>query len=437
MGAGCATGVGICGLGTVGGGALALLERNAGEIARRLGRPLEVVHVATRTPKPDRTRGVPRAGRDPFAVAADPAVDVLVETMGGLDPAFELIAAALAGGKHVVTANKALLAERGDELFAVARDHGACLAFEAAVAGGVPVVKALREGLAANRVEWLAGILNGTANFILSEMAARGRDFDGALADARRLGYAEADPRLDVDGTDAAHKLAILAALAFGVPLGMDRIHVEGIDRIAPEDIAYAAELGYAVKHLGIARRAGRGVELRAHPALVPRPLADVHGADNAVLIRGDAAGATLYRGPGAGAEATASAVVADLMDIARLTAAGARPPLLPDPGPGAADGGPPALPMEEIETEYYLRVPVMDRVGALAGVTGVLTGCGISIEAVIQKEPAGGPVPVVILSRRAAERDMDRAVAAIEGLDAAAGPVAKIRVESLRGGAE
>lgn len=437
MDAGRATGVGICGLGTVGGGALALLERNAAEIARRLGRPLEVVHVATRTPKPERTRGVPRAGADPFAVAADPAVDVLVETMGGHDPAFELIAAALAGGKHVVTANKALLAERGDELFAIARDHGACLAFEAAVAGGVPVIKALREGLAANRVEWLAGILNGTANFILSEMAARGRDFAGALADARRLGYAEADPRLDIDGTDAAHKLALLAALAFGVPLGLDRIHIEGIDRVAPEDIAYAAELGYVIKHLGIARRSGRGVEMRVHPTLVSRArlLADVNGADNAVLIRGDAAGATLYSGPGAGAEATASAVVADLMDIARLEAAGARQPLWPAPGSGAA--GAAALPVEEIEAEYYLRIPVMDRIGVMADVTGILTGCGISIEAVIQKEPAGGAVPVVILSHLVAERSMDRAIAAIEGLDAVTGPVAKIRVESLRGGAD
>ncbi|MCY4183499.1 MAG: homoserine dehydrogenase [Gammaproteobacteria bacterium] len=449
--------IGICGLGTVGGGSLRLLRDNADEIARRAGTALRVVHVATRRPEAAEIDPAIRLDRDPFTVAANPEVQVVVETMGGFDPAFKLVAEALKSGKHVVTANKALIAERGNELFATAAGSGAVLAYESSVAGGIPIIKALREGLAANRIEWLAGIINGTGNFIISEMAAGGRRFEDVLAQAQSLGYAEADPSFDVDGIDAAHKLAIMASIAFGIPLRFADIHTEGIRALTPEDLAYAAELGYRVKHLGIARRGGpvvekgvdgvgHGVELRVHPTLVSENwlLSRVSGVDNAVVVKGHAVGTTMYQGPGAGADATASAVVADLIDIARQQRAGATQPMLPPlhyhhVGPNklgeTAAAEVPLVAMEDIESACYLRIPALDRMGVMAKITRVLEQHAISIEAVIQKEAQGGAVPIVLLTHAAAEGRINAALAELGKLAEVVDSIGRIRVAPFADG--
>ncbi len=430
-----ALGIGICGLGTVGGGTLALLRKNKDEIGRRVGTELTLRHVATRTPKPDITAGIPTVSSDPFLAAEDPTVEVLIETMGGYDPASGVIERALQNGKHVVTANKALIAEHGNQLFKLAASQGRILAYESSVAGGIPIIKALREGLAANRIDWLAGIINGTGNFILTEMAAKQREFGDVLAEAQALGYAEADPSFDVEGIDAAHKLTIMASIAFGMPLNFAATYTEGISHITPDDINYAAELGYCIKHLGIARQTAAGIEMRVHPTLLAnnRLLAKVNGVGNAVLVHGDAVGATLYSGPGAGADATASAVVADVIDIARQCVAGAERPLMPALGYREQQDLP-LLAIEDIAAEYYLRIPALDRLGVMAKISSILEGHDISIEAVIQKEASGEIVPIVILTHRAAERQLNRALSQIEALDDVRGCINRIRVEPFHG---
>lgn len=430
--------IGLLGLGTVGCGTVDVLARNGQEIARRAGRGIEVTVAAARNPEKPRecpTAGI-RVTGDPWDVVNDPDIAVVVELIGGESPARELVEAALARGKHVVTANKALIASHGNALFAEAQRHGVMVAFEAAVAGGIPIIKALREGLAGNRIEWLAGIINGTSNFILSEMRDKGRSFEDVLAEAQRLGYAEAEPSFDVDGIDAAHKLTILASIAFGIPLQYARLHVEGIRGVTTEDVIYADELGYRIKHLGIARRTDGGVELRVHPTLIParRMLANVEGVMNAVLVQGDAVGPTLYSGAGAGADATASAVVADLVDVVRAltTDPENRVPHLAFHPDHIVDL--PILPIAEIETAYYLRIQAEDRPGVLADITRILADHGISIEAVVQKEAETGAthVPVVMLTHRIREAAMDHAIAAIENMEAVTGRVTRFRVEPL-----
>ena len=429
--------VGICGLGTVGGGTLALLEQNAALITARAGCPIRVTHVATRTPKPDLCGQVARTGSDPLAIASDPEVDVVVETMGGYDVAFEVIQRALSNGKHVVTANKALIAERGNELFALASANEAMLAFESAVAGGIPIIKALREGLAANDIEWLAGIINGTGNFILSEMSAKQSEFSEVLQQAQELGYAEADPTFDVEGIDAAHKLTIMSAIAFGIPLQFEKTYTEGISGISPADIGFAEELGYRIKHLGIARKTARGVEMRVHPTLVSntRLLANVNGVGNAVMVQGNFVGSTLYSGPGAGAEATASAVVADLIDLARDRLAGVKAPVRPALGSTQTGSSLDVLPIEQIEVGYYLKIPVLDKLGVMAKLSAVLQQRGISIEAIIQKESENSEtVPVVILTHVVREQELNAALDALAELDEVTGPVTRIRIEPFDG---
>ena len=429
--------VGICGLGTVGGGTLALLEQNAALITARAGCPIRVTHVATRTPKPDLCGQVAHTGSDPLAITSDPEVDVVVETMGGYDVAFEVIQRALSNGKHVVTANKALIAERGNELFALASANEATLAFESAVAGGIPIIKALREGLAANDIEWLAGIINGTGNFILSEMSAKQSEFSEVLQQAQELGYAEADPTFDVEGIDAAHKLTIMSAIAFGIPLQFEKTYTEGISGISPADISFAEELGYRIKHLGIARKTVRGVEMRVHPTLVPntRLLANVNGVGNAVMVQGNFVGSTLYSGPGAGAEATASAVVADLIDLARDRLAGVKAPVRPALGSTQTGSSLEVLPIEQIEVGYYLKIPVLDKLGVMAKLSAVLQQRGISIEAIIQKESENSEtVPVVILTQVVREQELNAALDALAELDEVTGPVTRIRIEPFDG---
>ncbi|MBT6057165.1 MAG: homoserine dehydrogenase [Gammaproteobacteria bacterium] len=423
--------VGICGLGTVGGGTLSLLENNRADIEAKLGCSIEVTRVATRTLRPEVIAAFSGAGTDLFDVVNDPDVDIVVETVGGFDPAFELVKTALSNGKHVVTANKALIAERGNELFPVAEANGVTLAFESAVAGGIPIIKALREGLAANRIDSLAGIINGTGNFILTEMTDKQSQFEGVLKEAQDLGYAEADPAFDIEGTDAAHKLTIMASIAFGIPLQFDKTYTEGISHIEPEDILYAGELGCVIKHLGIARRSEKGVEMRVHPALIEksRLLGNVHGVGNAVVVHGNEVGSTLYSGPGAGAGATASAVVADLIDIARQIQAGASTPFIPALGYCRENEGLEVLSIDEIESEYYLRILVSDVVGVLAGISGKLEKLAISIEAVIQKEAAGNLASIVILTHSALERQLNIAIAEIEAMDEVSGAVKRIRV--------
>ena len=434
--------VGLLGLGCVGCGVVRALARNRGEIERRAGRRLQVVAACARDL--ERRRDCDLEGialtADPQALVDRPDVDVVVELFGGLEPARALALRAIGLGKPVVTANKHLIAVHGNELFARAEAAGVGVAFEAAVAGSVPIVKALRESLSGNRIEWVAGIINGTCNYVLTAMERDGRPFAEVLAEAQRRGYAEADPRFDIDGTDAAHKLAILASLAFGFPLSFERVHVEGIDGITPENLADAALLGYRVKHLGIARRRPEGVELRAHPALVPRArlLANVDGVMNAVAVKADAAGAQLYYGAGAGAEPTASAVVADLIDAARTRAADAahRAPHLAF-APQALDREPPLLPMARAETACYLRMRALDRPGVLAAVTRILGELEISIEAIEQKEPAApepaAGVPVVLLTHAVPEERVDRAIARIEELAEIVAPVQRIRIETLQ----
>jgi homoserine dehydrogenase len=429
--------VGICGLGTVGGGTLALLEQNAALITARAGCPIRVTHVATRTPKPDLCGQVAHTGSDPLAITSDPEVDVVVETMGGCDVAFEVIQRALSNGKHVVTANKALIAERGNELFALASANEVTLAFESAVAGGIPIIKALREGLAANDIEWLAGIINGTGNFILSEMSAKQSEFSEVLQQAQELGYAEADPTFDVEGIDAAHKLTIMSAIAFGIPLQFEKTYTEGISGISPADISFAEELGYRIKHLGIARKTVRGVEMRVHPTLVSntRLLANVNGVGNAVMVQGNFVGSTLYSGPGAGAEATASAVVADLIDLARDRLAGVKAPVRPALGSTQTGSSLDVLPIEQIEVGYYLKIPVLDKLGVMAKLSAVLQQRGISIEAIIQKESENSEtVPVVILTQVVREQELNAALDALAELDEVTGPVTRIRIEPFDG---
>ncbi|MBS0602603.1 homoserine dehydrogenase [Plasticicumulans sp.] len=429
--------VGLLGLGTVGGGTVNVLKRNAEEISRRAGRGIVITHAAAKNLDSTRadTTGI-RLGSDAYEVVNDPEVAIVVELIGGYEPARTLVLQAIRNGKHVVTANKALIARHGNEIFAAAREHGVTVAFEAAVAGGIPVIKAIREGLAANRIEWLAGIINGTGNFILTEMRDKGRDFADVLAEAQALGYAEADPTFDVEGIDAAHKLTILASIAFGVPLQFEKVYTEGITRITREDVAYAEQLGYRIKHLGLARATEEGIELRVHPTLIPerRLIANVDGVMNAVLIKGDAVGPTLYYGAGAGAEPTASAVIADIVDVVRALTSdpGNRVPHLAFQPDALSDK--PVLPVEDIETAYYLRLQAADRPGVLAEVTRSFADAGISIEAILQKEPpAGSPdATVIILTQRVRERQMNEAIARIEALDAITGTVTRIRLEHL-----
>jgi homoserine dehydrogenase len=430
--------VGLLGLGTVGGGTVNVLLRNAAEINRRAGRGIHVSHAAARhldAPRICPTDGM-RLTDDPFAVVRDPDVDIVVELIGGYEPARELVLEAIAHGKHVVTANKALIALHGNEIFAAAQAQGVVVAFEAAVAGGIPIIKALREGLAANQVQWVAGIINGTGNFILTEMRDKGRDFADVLAEAQELGYAEADPTFDVEGIDAAHKLTILASIAFGIPLQFDSAYTEGITHVTRDDVAYAEELGYRIKHLGIARRNGQGIELRVHPTLIPerRLIANVDGVMNAVLVMGDAVGPTLYYGAGAGAEPTASAVVADLIEVTRVLTSDPenRVPHLAFQPDALADLA--ILPIDAVSSAYYLRLLAKDKPGTLADVSRILADRGISMEAILQKEPAAGAtdVPVIILTQRVREGEVDSAITAIEALDSISAPVTRIRVEPL-----
>jgi len=430
--------VGLLGLGTVGGGTLNVLYRNAVEISRRAGRDIRVVHAAAREYDPAGLEGLEqvRVTDDAFEVVNDPEVDIVVELIGGYSPARELVLQAIDNGKHVVTANKALIALHGNEIFAAAQEKGVTVAFEAAVAGGIPIIKALREGLAANHIQWIAGIINGTGNFILTEMRDKGRQFDEVLKEAQALGYAEADPTFDVEGIDAAHKLTILASLAFGIPLQFDRCYTEGISRIEPQDVAYAEEFGYRIKHLGVTRKTDKGIELRVHPTLIPerRLIANVDGVMNAVLVQGDAVGPTLYYGAGAGSLPTASAVVADVIDVTRTltTDPENRVPHLAFQPDELSDS--PVLEMEQVVTAYYLRLTVEDKPGVLARLTGILGDAGISIEAIKQKEPAEGEtqVPLVMLTHEVEEGRMNQAIAAIEALDVVTAPVARIRVEHL-----
>nr|WP_206673313.1 homoserine dehydrogenase [Tepidiphilus baoligensis] len=428
--------VGLLGIGTVGGGTWRVLQRNAEEITRRAGRPIRITRVADRDVERARalTAGAAEVTDDAFAVVRAPDIDIVVELIGGYTIAKDLVLAAIEAGKHVVTANKALLAVHGNEIFARAQEKGVMVAFEAAVAGGIPIIKALREGLTANRIEWVAGIINGTTNYILTQMRERGVTFAQALTEAQQLGYAEADPTFDVEGIDAAHKVTLMASIAFGVPIQFERAYVEGITRIEPRDVAYAEELGYRLKLLGIAKRRDGGFELRVHPTLVPADhlLANVHGAMNAVLVKGDAVGQTMFYGKGAGAEPTASAVIADLVDVTRLHTvdSGNRVPHLafqPDQVHEVA-----ALPIAECHTSSYLRLEVLDRPGVLAELTHVLAAEEISIAAMIQKAPEGGRAEIVMTTHRASEAAMNRAIAAIEALEAVQGAVTRLRIEPL-----
>lgn len=428
----------MLGLGTVGGGTVSVLQRNANEITRRAGRAISIRSASARDLSRARicdVQGI-HLTSDPFSIVNDPEIDIVVELIGGIDPARELVLKALENGKHVVTANKALIALHGNEIFAKARDKGLMVAFEAAVAGGIPVIKAIREGLAGNTVEWLAGIINGTCNFILTEMRDKGRSFEDVLQDAQALGYAEADPTFDIEGIDAAHKLTILASIAFGIPLQPEKVSIEGITSITAMDVNYAEALGYRIKLLGIARRAAKGIELRVHPTLIPhrRLIANVDGVMNAVLVKGDAVGPTLYYGAGAGAEPTASAVVADLVDVVRTLTSDPEnrvPHLAFQPG---AIANLPILPVDEIETAYYLRLSASDQPGVLADVTRILADHKISIEAILQKEPPEGEasLPVIILTHKVLEKELDKAISKIESLPTIGSKIKRIRVESL-----
>jgi homoserine dehydrogenase len=430
--------IGLMGLGTVGGGTATVLIRNCEEIARRVGRKLEVVHAAARDIA-DQTildGSKVKLSDDASSVVNDPDVDIVVELIGGYSPAKELVLQAIANGKHVVTANKALIAMHGAEIFKAAQEKGVIVAYEAAVAGGIPIIKAIREGLSANQIKWVAGIINGTGNFILTEMRDKGRDFDDVLKEAQALGYAEADPTFDVEGIDAAHKLTILASLSFGIPLQFDKTFTEGISKITREDVNFAEELGYRIKHLGIARKTDKGIEMRVHPTLIPekRLIANVDGVMNAVLVKADAVGPTLYYGAGAGAEPTASAVVADLVDVARamdiavenrVAMLGFQPDTLQDT---------PVVSTDDFETSYYVRMLADDRPGVLADVTRIFADNDISIEAVIQKEPAEDQTRacLIMMTSLIIEKNMSKALAQIEALDSIEGDVVKIRLEHL-----
>ena len=434
--------VGLLGVGNVGSGTFNVLQRNQEEIRRRAGRGIEVVAVSARNLEraKERTGGKVKVVADPFDIVNDPEIDIVVELIGGYDDAKALVLQAIANGKHVVTANKALLAVHGNEIFAAAQAKGVMVAFDAAVAGGIPIIKALREGLTANRIEWLAGIINGTTNFILSEMRDKGLDFATVLKQAQELGYAEADPTFDIEGVDAAHKATIMSAIAFGIPVQFDKAHVEGISKLNAVDIRYAEQLGYRIKLLGIAKRATvngkEGVELRVHPTLIPnkRLIANVEGAMNAVLVQGDAVGATLYSGKGAGSEPTASAVIADLVDITRLATADPEhrvPHLAFQPN---AMTNIEILPMSEVTTSYYLRMNVEDQPGVLADLTRILADGTISIDAMMQKEPAEGETrtDIIFLTHQTQEKNVTAAIAKMEALSTVRGSVTKIRLENL-----
>jgi homoserine dehydrogenase len=430
--------VGLLGIGVVGGGTFAVLRRNQEEITRRAGRAITLKIVADK----DLERARSIVGRaaevtdDAFAVVRDPEIDIVVELIGGTRVAKDLIMQAIDNGKHVVTANKALLAQHGTEIFSAAQRKGVMVAFEAAVAGGVPIIKALREGLTANRIEWIAGIINGTSNFILSEMRDKGLSFDEVLKEAQRRGYAEADPTFDIEGIDAAHKLTIMSAISFGIPMQFSKAYTEGISNLTRWDIRYAEELGYRIKLLGITRRTSKGIELRVHPTLIPmrRLIANVEGVMNAVLVQGDAVGQTLYYGAGAGAEPTASAVVADLVDVTRMHTADPenRVPHLAFQPDALSDT--PILPMDEVETAYYLRLRVLDRPGVLADITRILADLSISIDAMVQKEPGEGEeqVDIIMLTHRTVEKHINTAIGRIEQLPTNTGKVTRIRLEEL-----
>ncbi len=430
--------VGLLGIGTVGGGTWSVLARNREEIQRRAGREIRISMIADK----DLAKAQRLAGggatvvADGDAVVGHPDIDIVVELIGGYTVAKDLVLKAIANGKHVVTANKAMLAVHGNAIFAAAQQRGVTVAFEAAVAGGVPIIKALREGLTANRIEWIAGIINGTSNFILSEMREKGLPFGEVLREAQARGYAEADPTFDIEGIDAAHKLTILAAIAFGIPMQFERVYTEGIARLTREDIRYAESLGYRIKLLGITKRTPQGIELRVHPTLVParRLIANVEGVMNAILVKGDAVGATMYYGAGAGAEPTASAVVADLVDVTRLHTADPehRVPHLAFQPDRLADTR--ILPMEEVITSYYLRMRVLDRPGVLADITRILADRTISIDAMIQREPGEGEeqVDIIMLTHETQEKNLNAAIAAIEQLPVVTGQVTRIRLEAL-----
>ncbi len=430
--------VGLLGIGTVGGGTWNVLARNQEEIKRRAGRGIRIVKVADKDLARARQLVGDKAAvtADAWEVVNDPAIDIVVELIGGYGVARELVLKAIANGKHVVTANKALLATHGNEIFAAAQDKGVMVAFEGAVAGGIPIIKALREGLTANRIEWIAGIINGTSNFILSEMRDKGLAFDTVLKEAQRLGYAEADPTFDIEGIDAAHKLTIMSAIAFGIPMQLDKAYTEGISALTQADIRYAEQLGYRIKLLGITRRTPAGIELRVHPTLVPvrRLIANVEGVMNAILVKGDAVGATLYYGAGAGAEPTASAVVADLVDVTRMHTADPehRVPHLAFQPDQLSDIA--ILPMEEVVTSYYLRMRVVDRPGVLADITRILADREVSIDAMVQKEPSEGEeqVDIIMLTHETREKQINAAIAAIEALPVVSGKVTRIRLEEL-----
>jgi len=430
--------IGILGLGTVGGGTVNVLQRNADEITRRAGRGIRVTMASVRSldkPRICDTSSITLT-TDPFEIVNQPDIDVVVELIGGDTLALELVLQAINNGKHVVTANKALIAVHGNEIFSAAQKKGVTVAFEAAVAGGIPIIKAVREGLAGNRVQWLAGIINGTSNFILTEMRDKGRSFDDVLAEAQQLGYAEADPTFDVEGIDAAHKLTILASIAFGIPLQFDKAYTEGMRSLTTQDVSDAADLGFRIKHLGIARRTAAGVELRVHPTLIPekRLIANVDGVMNAILVSGDAVGPTLYYGAGAGAEPTASAVVADLVDVVRAltTDPENRVPHLAFQADALDDTA--ILPIEEVSSAWFLRLQALDKPNVLASVTRILGDNGISIEAIVQKVPhqQGATVPIVILTHVVVEKAMNRALQAISDLAEIEPNITRIRVEYL-----
>ncbi|MGZ3183828.1 MAG: homoserine dehydrogenase [Telluria sp.] len=434
--------VGLVGLGTVGTGTFEVLARNQADIRRRAGRGIEIAMVAARNTERAQAivKGAATVVPDWRQVVDNPDIDIVVELIGGYDTAKQIVLGAIANGKHVVTANKALLALHGNEIFAAAQEKGVMVAFEAAVAGGIPIIKALREGLTANRIESIAGIINGTTNFILSEMREKGLDFATVLRQAQELGYAEADPTFDIEGVDAAHKATIMSAIAFGIPVQFDKAYVEGISKLQAIDIKYAEQLGYRIKLLGIARRAmvngAEGIELRVHPTLIPckRLIANVEGAMNAVLVNGDAVGASMYYGRGAGAEPTASSVIADLVDITRLATADpeSRVPHLAFQPNQMTDV--PILPMSEVTTSYYLRVYVKDQLGVMADLTRILADARISIDAVLQKEPGEGETrtDIIMLTHQTQEKYVDAAIAKIEALPTVVGQVTKIRLENL-----
>ena len=430
--------VGLLGIGTVGSGTFEVLRRNQAEIRRRAGRGIEIVAVSRRrTALARRIVGdAATVHADPFEIVRNPAIDIVIELIGGTTLARELVLEAISRGKHVVTANKALLAVHGSEIFAAARAKGVMVAFEAAVAGGIPIIKALREGLSANRIEWVAGIINGTTNFILSEMRSKGLDFGVVLKQAQALGYAESDPTFDIEGVDAAHKATIMSAIAFGVPVQFDKAHVEGITALQAVDIRYAEQLGYRIKLLGITRRREHGIELRVHPTLIPstRLIANVEGAMNAVVVHGDAVGSTLYYGKGAGSEPTASAVIADLVDITRLHTADPEqrvPHLAFQPGELHDT---PILPIAEVITAFYVRLVVADKAGVLARITGILADYDISIDAVLQRESAEGEnqTDLIILTHNTVEGRMTAALAQMQALPTVLAPIVKIRKEEL-----